>query len=99
MEELTRKTIEREELALSLRDVTDFERAMTRIATGACSCRDLASLAQGAQALPEIRKLLGGMDASLLAVLHEQLDRSRISPSAFPPPSWTNRRCSCAKAA
>ncbi len=47
---------------------------MTRIATGACSCRDLASLAQGAQALPEIRKLLGGMDSSLLAVLHEQLD-------------------------
>ena len=47
---------------------------MTRIATGACSCRDLASLAQGAQALPEIRKLLGEMDASLLAVLHEQLD-------------------------
>lgn len=74
VEELTRKTIEREELSLSLRDVTDFERAMTRIATGACSCRDLASLAQGAQALPEIRKLLGGMDASLLAVLHEQLD-------------------------
>lgn len=74
VEELTRKTIEREELSLSLRDVTDFERAMTRIATGACSCRDLASLAQGAQALPEIRKLLGEMDASLLAVLHEQLD-------------------------
>lgn len=34
----------------------------------------LASLAQGAQALPEIRKLLGEMDASLLAVLRDQLD-------------------------
>ena len=31
VEELTKKTIEREELSLSLRDVTDFERAMTRI--------------------------------------------------------------------
>ena len=74
VEELTKKTIVREELLLNLRDVTDFERAMTRIATGTCSCRDLASLAQGAQALPEIRKLLGGLDASLLAVLHDQLD-------------------------
>ena len=74
VEELTQKTIEREELALNLRDVTDFERAMTRIATGTCSCRDLASLAQGAQALPEIRRLLDGMDASLLSVLRDQLD-------------------------
>ena len=74
VEELTKKTIQREELILNLRDVTDFERAMTRIATGTCSCRDLVSLAQGAQALPELKALLSQMDASLLAVLQEQLD-------------------------
>ena len=71
VEELTKKTIEREELALSLRDVTDFERAMTRIATGACSCRDLASLAQGAQALPEIDVELdepSGAEIALIAL-------------------------------
>ena len=48
VEELVKKTIDREELMLSLREITDFERAMTRIMTGTASCRDLAALAQGA---------------------------------------------------
>lgn len=34
VEELVKKTIDREELILSLREITDFERAMTRIMTG-----------------------------------------------------------------
>ena len=74
VEELTKKTIQREELVLNLRDVTDFERAMTRIATGTCSCRDLVSLAQGAQALPELKNLLAQMDATLLSSLSAELD-------------------------
>lgn len=52
VEELVKKTIDREELILSLREITDFERAMTRIMTGTASCRDLAALSQGAASLP-----------------------------------------------
>ncbi|HAT79472.1 MAG TPA: DNA mismatch repair protein MutS, partial [Oscillibacter sp.] len=63
VEELVKKTIDREELLLSLREITDFERAMTRIMTGTASCRDLAALAQGASTLPEIKQRLSGMRA------------------------------------
>ena len=73
-EELVKKTIDREELILALRDVTDFERAMTRIRTGTASCRDLASLAQGAATLPAIKERLSSMRAPYLQALYEQLD-------------------------
>ena len=74
VEELVKKTIDREELLLSLREITDFERAMTRIMTGTASCRDLAALAQGASTLPEIRQRLSGMRAPYLQSIYEQLD-------------------------
>ena len=73
-EELVKRTIDREELILSLREITDFERAMTRIMTGTASCRDLAALSQGAQTLPTIRERLAGMHAPYLQTLYEQLD-------------------------
>ena len=73
-EELVKRTIDREELILALRDVTDFERAMTRIMTGTASCRDLASLAQGAATLPAIKERLSSMRAPYLQSLYEQLD-------------------------
>ena len=73
-EELVKKTIDREELLLSLREITDFERAMTRIMTGTASCRDLAALAQGASTLPEIKQRLSGMRAPYLQSIYEQLD-------------------------
>ena len=74
VEELVKKTIDREELLLSLREITDFERAMTRIMTGTASCRDLAALAQGASTLPEIKRRLSGMRAPYLQSIYEQLD-------------------------
>ena len=74
VEELVKKTIDREELLLSLREITDFERAMTRIMTGTASCRDLAALAQGASTLPEIKQRLSGMRAPYLQSIYEQLD-------------------------
>ena len=74
VEELVKKTIDREELLLSLREITDFERAMTRIMTGTASCRDLAALAQGASTLPEIKQRLSGMRAPSLQSIYEQLD-------------------------
>ena len=74
VEELVKKTIDREELILSLREITDFERAMTRIMTGTASCRDLAALSQGAASLPAVKERLSGMRAPYLQTLFEQLD-------------------------
>ena len=74
VEELVKKTIDREELILSLREITDFERAMTRIMTGTASCRDLAALSQGAASLPAVKERLSGMRSPYLQTLFEQLD-------------------------
>ena len=73
-QELVKKTIDREELILQLRQVTDFERAITRITTGTASCRDLVALAQGASVLPEIRSRLASMQASELQAVLSELD-------------------------
>ena len=93
VEELTKKTIDREELIAALRQVTDFERAITRIATGTANCRDLAALAQGAGVLPGIRARLSGMESSLLQVLFSELDtledvRSRIDATIVDEPPF-----------
>ena len=73
-QELVDKTIDREELRLSLREVSDYERVMARIVTGTANCRDLVSLARGTDRLPEIRQRLSSMDSAMLKVLCEQLD-------------------------
>ena len=73
-QELVDKTIDREELRLSLRDVSDYERVMARIVTGTANCRDLVALGQGAAALPAIHDRLGAMQSSLLQEIFESLD-------------------------
>ncbi len=73
-QELVEKTIDREELRLSLREVSDYERVMARIVTGTANCRDLVSLAQGAAVLPAIHARLSTMQASLLKSLSNGLD-------------------------
>ena len=73
-QELVDKTIDREELRLSLRDVSDYERVMARIVTGTANCRDLVALGQGAAALPAIHDRLGAMQSPLLKELFEGLD-------------------------
>ena len=74
VDELVKKNIDREELILALKDVTDLERVITRIVTGTANCRDLVSLARGTDRLPEIRQRLSSMDSAMLKVLCEQLD-------------------------
>ena len=73
-QELVDKTIDREELRLSLRDVSDYERVMTRIVTGTANCRDLVALGQGASVLPAIHDRLSTMQAPLLKQIYEELD-------------------------
>ena len=74
VEELVGSTISRGELTEALRDVTDLERVMTRVVTGTVNCRDLLGLARGLRALPEVKKQLLSMDASLLQRLGNEID-------------------------
>ena len=67
-------TIPRQELLEALREVTDLERVMARIVTGAANARDLLSLSQGSRSLPRIKKLLAGFDAAFLRTIRDQLD-------------------------
>ena len=73
-QELVDRTIDREELRLSLRDVSDYERVMARIVTGTANCRDLVALGQGAAVLPAIHDRLSTMRSPLLQEIFESLD-------------------------
>ena len=73
-QELVDKTIDREELRLSLREVSDYERVMARIVTGTANCRDLVALGQGAAVLPAIHDRLSSMQSPLLQEIFESLD-------------------------
>lgn len=74
VEELTQQTIEREELILNLRSVTDLERLMARIVTGAANCRDLVALAGGCRILPQLLQQLEALHAPLLQTLAQSMD-------------------------
>ena len=74
VQELVDKTIDREELRLSLREVSDYERVMARIVTGTANCRDLVALSQGAATLPAIHDRLETLSSPLLKEIYDQLD-------------------------
>ena len=67
-------TQELKELEEALKDVSDFERIMTRIVTGTVNCRDLLGLARGLRALPEVKAQLSSMDAPLLRRINEAIE-------------------------
>ena len=74
VEELADATICRSELIDALKDVSDFERVMTRIVTGSVNARDLLGLARGLRALPDVKKQLGTLSSPLLQKLNESID-------------------------
>ncbi len=74
VEELVKKTVDREELIVSLREVSDLERVISRIVTGSANCRDLVALRQGCASLPAIKARAAAMDSALLKVLCDELD-------------------------
>ena len=74
VEELVTATIGRGELEQALSYITDFERVMARITTGTVNCRDLLGFAQGLRALPQVKALLGTMDAPMLRKLSDAID-------------------------
>ncbi len=96
VEELVSATIVRGELTEALKDVTDFERVMTRIVTGTVNCRDLLGLARGLRALPEVKNQLSRLDSSLLRKLSGAIDpltdcASRIEETIVDEPPITVR--------
>ena len=71
---LVDKLVVREELLLTLREVTDLERLIGRIAYGNTNCKDLQALGIGLSKVPRIKALLGDTAAPLLQKLQDTLD-------------------------
>ena len=74
VEELKKNTVRRQELIELLKDVTDLERVMARIVTGAANAKDLVALAQGSRCLPQLKQMLSGFTSTLLQGVYEELD-------------------------
>ena len=72
--DLVEDIITREELALTLKEVTDLERLIGRVVYGSAGGRDLVALANGLGKLPHIRELLTHCQSGLLNSLREELD-------------------------
>ncbi len=74
VEELKEATLPRQELLEALKSVTDLERVMARIVTGAANARDLVQLSQGCRELPRLRDVLTPFSGTLLGQIVRQLD-------------------------
>ncbi len=74
VDELVKGTVMRGELVELLRSVTDLERIMGRLIAGTANCRDLVSLAAGAEPLPAIRAQLAAAQSPLLRELFDRID-------------------------
>ena len=74
VEELVNSPVIRGELEAALKDVTDFERVMTRIVTGSANARDLLALADGLHALPQVKQQLSATRSPLLQKLAQAID-------------------------
>lgn len=66
VEELVNQPTIRNSLRELLKSVYDLERILTRIEVGSANARDLSALLSSFQALPDLKKNLCGMNASLL---------------------------------
>ena len=72
--DLVEDIVVREELAATLREVTDLERLIGRVVYGSAGGRDLVALAGGLGRLPRLRELVEGCSSALLKQLKGQLD-------------------------
>ncbi|MFB6136156.1 MAG: DNA mismatch repair protein MutS [Halobacteriaceae archaeon] len=72
--ELARETLVRDELRERLRDVYDVERLVSRASRGRANARDLRSLKDTLDAVPDVKAALDGAEADLLRDLRGRLD-------------------------
>lgn len=74
VEELTQDATKLEDLRELLRGISDLERVMARIATGAANGRDLVALKNGCEPLPTLKAAVSGYGSGMLRVLYEEID-------------------------
>jgi DNA mismatch repair protein MutS len=74
VEEWTRNVRERETARKRLRDVYDIERLIARISRGRADARDLRSLKDTLDVVPELRETLADFESEKLAALRADLD-------------------------
>jgi DNA mismatch repair protein MutS len=74
VEELTRQTIEREELRHALAGILDLERLLSRVTLEVASPRDLTALAASLSRIPAVRKALHKAVAARLNFVYANLD-------------------------
>lgn len=72
--ELVGKSMERQELQLSLREISDMERSMGRIVAGTANARDLLSMSGAMSMLPQLKEQLRDMTSPMLTGLLQNLD-------------------------
>jgi DNA mismatch repair protein MutS len=72
--ELVADPLTREELHEHLRDVYDIERLVSRVSRGRANARDLRSLKDTLDVVPEVRSLLADADCAKLRDLRAELD-------------------------
>jgi len=92
VEEWTRNVREREAARERLRDVYDIERLIARISRGRADARDLRSLKDTLDVVPELRETLAGFESETLAALRAELDeledvRTLIDDAVRPDPA------------
>ena len=74
VQELVDNDMDRQELQLTLRDISDMERNMGRIVAGTANARDLLSMANAMAVLPGLKEQLGQRSTPMLRELYDTLD-------------------------
>ena len=74
VEEIKNKTILRDDIINSLKNVYDIERITGKISYGTANARDLISLKNSISQLPDLKETLKNVESKLLRELYESLD-------------------------
>ncbi|MBP3313880.1 MAG: DNA mismatch repair protein MutS [Oscillospiraceae bacterium] len=74
VEELTQKTLLRDELREELGSLCDLERIVSRMVTGTANARDLAAFVQGTEILPKLKEDLSSLSSPLLTATAKDFD-------------------------
>lgn len=74
VEELVNSSVERQELQLALREISDMERSVGRIVAGTANARDLLGMANAMKVLPQLLTQAGVFQAERLKELASRLD-------------------------
>ncbi len=74
VEELVKNFTLRKNLREALKNISDFERLMTKIEVGSANARDLLALKVSMKVLPKIRKILSEVESDILTACRDGLN-------------------------